>query len=450
MKARLCEFALGLCVFFGPWAVDEVCAQAASAQGNGLALHLTLAQAIEEALKANPGLKATGHQSRAAESEAKAADRTRFGTLNAVGSYSYLNDDQIIRPMSRELMANGILGAPWDRSQAHYGLSYEIPLYLGGRLHNQIQIAKLEARKSSELLEGSRWQVRFNVVSLYSSLQALDQAALALDGQIAALTQTKTNLDAMVSIGKRPEVDRLKVIEEMESARASRASLAADRRRVASLLLSVLGRDPAIELAVDPQTAPSAVATNGPALPGTVDDNSSLRAAKLAAEQAARAVKVARSDLLPRVVASANAFEHIGTRIDRDEETWGATVSVILPLFEGGSRFLRLSAARAREAAAEEALQQAQLQIRAAWQDALAKLEAAQTNLVAVTARVAAATEAARIEQVRYDTGSSTIEDLLRARFREQAASAALATARADFVISAERINTIAEKEILP
>ncbi|NLH71789.1 MAG: TolC family protein [Verrucomicrobia bacterium] len=450
MKARFCELALGLCVFFGPWAADKVCAQAASSQGNGLALHLTLAQAIEEALKANPSLKARGHQSRAAESEAKAADRSRWGALNAVGSYSYLNDDQIIRPMSSELMANGILGAPWDRSQAHYGLSYEIPLYLGGRLHNQIQIAKLEAKRSAELHEGTRWQVRFNVVSLYSSLQALEQAALALDGQIAALTQTRTNLDQMVSIGKRPEVDRLKVIEELEAARASHASLGADRRKVASLLLSVVGRDPAIELEVDPQTAPSMAATSGSALPLTVDDNSAIRAAKLAAEQAARGVKVARSDLLPRVIASANVFEHTGTRTDRDEETWGATVSVVLPLFEGGSRLLRVSAARARQAAAEEALRQAQLQTLAAWQDAVAKLEAAQTNLAAAAARVTAAAEAARIEQVRYDTGSSTIEDLLRARYREQAARAALATARADFVISAERINTIAEKEILP
>ena len=137
--------------------------------------HLTLAQAIDEAFKANPGLKAAGHRTRATEGDASAASRSRWGSLNAIGSYSYLNDDQIIRPMSSELLANGFASAPWDRSQAHYGLSYEIPLYLGGRLNNQIQIARLEARKSADLLEGTRWQVRFNVVSLYSTAQALDQ-----------------------------------------------------------------------------------------------------------------------------------------------------------------------------------------------------------------------------------------------------------------------------------
>ena len=158
-----------------------------SATNHLSSLHLTLAQAIDEALKANPGMKAVGHQTRAAESDASAVSRSRWGGLNAVGSYSYLNDDQLIRPMSSELLAGGFAGAPWDRSQAHYGVSYEIPLYLGGKLENQIQIARLETRKSAELLEGSRWQVRFNVISLYSTAQALDQAEAALDEQIAAL-----------------------------------------------------------------------------------------------------------------------------------------------------------------------------------------------------------------------------------------------------------------------
>ena len=249
---------MGLSALLCLWAAGVLRAQNVPTPTNGLSLHLTLKQAIDEALKANPGLKAAGHQSRAAEGDASATSRSRWGGLNAVGSYSYLNDDQLIRPMSSELLANGFAGAPWDRSQAHYGVSYDLPLYLGGKLNNQIQIARLEARKSAELLEGSRWQVRFNVVSLYSTAQALDQAEAALDEQIAALTQTKTNLDEMVSLGKRPDVDRLKVVEDLEAAKSDRAGVGADRRRVAALLLSVLGRDPAGDVTVDAQVGSTA------------------------------------------------------------------------------------------------------------------------------------------------------------------------------------------------
>jgi outer membrane protein TolC len=202
---------------------------------------------------------------------------------------------------------------------------------------------------------------------------------------------------------------------------------------------------------VDAQAATPATMDNASStLPGVVDNNSVIRAASLSAEQAARGVKVARSEFLPKVYAGANYLENTGTTIDRNEETWGATVSVSLPLFEWGSRSSKLKAARARQATAEELLRQTQFQTQAALQDALAKFTAAQTNVDAAGARVAAGTEAARIEQVRYDTGAGTIEDLLRARSRAEGARAALASARADLVISAASINTIAEKEILP
>ena len=411
---------------------------------------LSLAQALDEASHASPNLKAAVHRVKAAEGDASAINRSRWGGLNAIGSYSYLNDDQIIRPMSSELMADGIAGAPWDRNQVHYGLGYEIPLYLGGRLNNQIQIAQLEARKSLDLLEGSRWQVRFNVISLYATAQALDQAQAALDRQLAALRQTKTNLDEMVAIGKRPEVDRLKVIEELETTRAGRANVAADRHKVGALLLSVLGRDPAAGVVVDPQADPPVVPDNvSTGLLAEVNNNSVIRTARVTAEQAARGVEVAGSEFLPRVVASANAMENTGMTINRTEESWGVTIAVILPLFEGGSRFSKLNAARARRAATEAALLQVQLQTQAVLQEALAKFTAAQVNVAAARARVAAGTEAARIEQVRYSTGAGTVEDLLRTRSREEAACAALGLAKADFVISAERINTIAEKELI-
>ena len=411
--------------------------------------HLTLQQAIAEAMGSNPGLKAAGHQQRAAADDANAASRSRWGSLNAVGAYSYLNDDQAIRPVSSEMLAGGVASAPWDRSQAHYGVSYDIPLYLGGKLSNQIQIAKLEARKAAELLTGTRWQVRFNVISLYSTAQALKQAAAALDGQLAALTQTKTNLDEMVDAGKRPNVDRLKVIEDLEAAKSNRAAVGADQRRVTALLLSVLGRDPAGELMLDPQTDPP-VGFVRQASSGVVDSNSIIRAASLTAEQAARGVNVAKSEFRPKIVASANVLENVGLRTDRNEESWGASVMLVFPLFDGGSRSAKLSAARAREAAAAESLRQVKLQTDAVMQDALAKFAAARTDLEATRARVAAGKEAARIEQTRYDTGAGTIEDLLRARSREEAAHSALAMARANLIISAERINTITEQKIIP
>jgi hypothetical protein len=211
MKNDFAKLVAGLAALVFLWAAAGVRAEYVSAPTNGAALHLTLAQAIDEALKANPGLRAAGHQANAAEGEASAAARTRLGGLNATGSYSYLSDDQIIRPMSSELLANGFAGAPWDRSQAHYGLDYEIPLFLGGRLNNQIQIARLEARKAAELLEGTRWQVRFNVVSLYSTLQALDQNQVS--GVVDVRLQQPADLPRLNVAASRDKASEMNLTE---------------------------------------------------------------------------------------------------------------------------------------------------------------------------------------------------------------------------------------------
>jgi outer membrane protein TolC len=245
-------------------------------------------------------------------------------------------------------------------------------------------------------------------------------------------------------------VDRLKVLDELEAARSQRAAVESDRVKVGALLLAMLGRDPAGRVAVDP--LPGAIPkldVPEAALTAGIENNSAVRSAHLAAEQAERNVRVARSDYLPKLYAGASYIEHTGTEIDRTLETWGASVSVVFPLFEGNVRGKRVAAAMERQAAAQEMLGQAKLKVQAELQEALAKLDAARVALEAARVRVVAAAEAARIEQARYDTGAGTIEDLLRARAREQGARAALATARGDLIIAAERINAVVEEEVV-
>jgi outer membrane protein TolC len=412
---------------------------------------LTLTETVAEALRANPGLKALAHRTEATRHDAAATTGARWGELNFMGNVSRLNDDQILRPMSSQLLVAGMPGLPFDRDQVHYGAVYELPLYVGGRLVNQIKIARLEAQKSELLLEGTRWQVRFNAVSLYTACQALDGMQAALDEQIAALEKTRARLDEMVSSGKRPELDRLKAVEELADAQAQRANFAAERIRVTGLLLALLGRDPAGALTVDPLPAVSAALAVSPGdSKTTAAANSTFHAALLEAEQADRGVSSARGAFLPKVSVSANYLENTGLTIDRSLETWGVSLGVSIPVFDGNARSQRLAGARERRRAAQEALVQTQLKIAAELQDALGRHDAARTVLASAQAQVAAGGEAARIEQVRYDTGADTIEDLLRALAREQGAKASLAAAQAGLITAGERINSIVEKEIYP
>ncbi len=414
-------------------------------------LTLTLAQAVAEALAHAPALEVAVQQEQAARWKAAAARRSRWGEIDAVGGYSHYQDDQIVRPIARQLLAGGFAGLPFDRDQWRYGLTAQVPLYLGGRLSASIAVASLQADQAAALLEGGRWQARFNVTSLYAAAQTLEAVTRAVDANLAALEETRRKLELAVRLGKRPELDLLKLADEIADAQGRRAAAAADAARVRALLLALLGREPAGPLRLEPLSQQrAALETGRDELRTLALAASPVARASLAAEQSRQAVRIARSAFLPSVAGRANYLRNDAPSVASPFETWEISVGLTYPVFTGRARGAELAAARHGEQAAASALTRARLDQEAQLVEALARWDAAGTALEAAAARVAAAREAARIEQIRYDTGAGAIDDLLRARARELSADAALAQARGDGVVAAARLNSVCEKEVLP
>jgi len=412
---------------------------------------LTLAEAVAEALARGPALELAAQQEQAARSKATAAQRSRWGEVDAVAGYSHYQDDQIVRPISRQLLAGGFAGLPFDRDQWRYGLTLQVPLYLGGRLSASIAVASLQAEQAAALLEGSRWQARFNVTSLYATAQTLGAVAQAIDANLAALEETRRKLELAVRIGKRPELDLLKVADEIADAQARRASTAADAARVRALLLALLGREPASALRLEPLSQQrAALETGRDELRTLALAASPVERATLAAEQARQGVRIAHAAYLPSVAGRASYLWNDAPSVAGTLPTWEVSLGLTYPVFTGRARGAELAAARHGEQAAGSALTRARLDQEAQLVEALARWDASGTVLDAAAARVAAAREAARIEQIRYDTGAGAVDDLLRARAREVSADAALAQARGDSVVAAARLNSVCEKEVLP
>ncbi len=416
----------------------------------GMARPLDLQTAINEAMQHNPGVQALEHKAASASQQAKSAFRHHFGELSGVATYSFLNDAQVLRPISKQLMSGGIGGMPFERNQFHYGVVYKLPLYLGGKLYSGVRIARLEAQKARALVEGTRWTIRFNVTSLFTAAQALDSVITALKQQIRALDTTRQRLDMMVKDGKRPDIDRLKVVESLEQVKAELAEVRARRTRVGAMLMALMGRDPDRDIQVAPQREHvPAIKADKKTLHALLEDISQVRRARLAFRQANRATALVLSEFIPHFSAFADWMQHYGPDTNDPMNTWGIGIRMDLPILSGGSRFADLAAARQKRYAAMSALKRAHLQARARLKDAVAAFKAAKSRLESARARLAAATEAARIEQIRYDTGADTIEDLLRARAREEGAHAEMARTLASIITAAERINMTVEKEVV-
>ena len=411
---------------------------------------LTLPEAVAEALSHAPAIEGAAEREQAARWKATAARRSRVGQIDAVAGYARYQDDQVVRPISRQLLEGGFAGLPFDRDQWRYGLTFQVPLYVGGRLSASISAAELQAGQAAALLEGSRWQIRFNVVSLYAAAQTLDAVAAATDANLAALEETRRKVDLAVRVGKRPGLDLLKLEDEIAEARARRAGVDADAARVRGLLLALLGREPSGALRVTPlPEQPPVLGTSRDELRALALAASPVARASLAADEARQSVRIARAGSLPSVVGRASHLWNDAPSVGSPLRTWELSVSAVWPIFTGGARGAEKAAAEASERAAAAALTRARLEQEAALVEALARWDASATALASGAARVAAATEAARIEQIRYDTGAGAVDDLLRARARELAASAALAQARSEAVTAAARVDAVCEKEVV-
>jgi outer membrane protein TolC len=414
-------------------------------------VHLSVGEAVDDALENAPALAAAAALARAARAKADAVARGRWGQVDAVALYSRYQDDQAVRPFSLQLLGQtGFVGLPWDRDQVHYGLTFQLPLYLGGRLAAAAEASHLQADQAALLVEGSRWEVRANAMALYAGAQALDAVAGAVDQTLAALDATRQKVSLMVDQGRRPGLDLLKLDEEIADARTRRTTVAAERVRVRGLLLALVGRDPSLPLDVDPLPPGEPQLTIVRAdLAGLVDASSPVRRTDLGVTQAAAGVRAARGAMLPTVALRGDVMANYGASLGEQFGTWDVSLAVTFPLFDGGARHADLAAARETERAADQAAVKVRLDRQAQLVEAIARLDASREAVTAARARVAAAAEAARIEQIRYDTGAGAVDDLLRARARELSAASVLAQARGDEIAAAGRVNAIVEKEVV-
>lgn len=411
---------------------------------------ITLQQAVDEALRASPALLAVGHQAEAARKQVGVSRGALYGELDAVASTQHYSYAQLIEPMQGPLTPASSAAAPFAQDQAHIGVVYTYPLYVGGRIQNQVRIAELGAARARELLTGTRSDVAYNVTALFVQAQALQAQVAAVQQEIEELTVTRKDLELAVKVGKRPEVDLLKVLDRISEAEAARDGLLAQRTRVLAGLMALMGRSPHLQvtLAPLPEKLPALAKDEGSLL-SSAESRSTVRAAKLAAAQSDREIAVARSQLEPNVAIQANYMRHADwSYVDNSKESWFVGLQIGLPLFDGGSRRAGVAAAHREAEAAKQRMEAARLQSLSDLQAALAAWRAAQQQMVAANAQYDSAHEVARIEQLRYDTGAGDIEDLLRARTREVAAQTAQINARALIIVSGAQINHVTESEV--
>jgi outer membrane protein len=414
---------------------------------------LTLNQSIQKAYENNPSIQGLNESVQSQKESEAAVNRLKFGEILLNGGVSKTSDDNLIRPMTKNLISAGFAAMPFDDEFTYWNLDYRVPLFSSGQLKATEQIAKSNRSTASYRLDSLMWEVRYKVTSVYTNLAAVNCELTAWNDYLKALHSLNEHIQIGVESGKYAPLDKLKVQYEVEAAKLKIAGLNQKKQALTAALAALIGEDPdkseAFELeGVDLENVPKTLPEISRLVKEAEENRSDLKRIKEFQKVTHLQLKIARAARLPKVSLDARLNAVQGGNIDYNDQFWSATVNVSIPIFDMGRRRREVRKVTHAIKAAGHQVDEVKLRIQSQVIDAVAGVTRAAQDVTTSRASLSFAKEVARLEQLKYDNGRGDIDDLLRAKSREELAGTALIQARTDHFVSVENLRKTIEGDI--
>ena len=394
---------------------------AGPARAQDSAAALTLPDAIEQALQANPGQISQRLEVQKSESEERAARGARLPSVDfAAGAtrYGYPTFVYSVRSLTNF--------PPLDDTIYNYGVALKVPLYAGGKLTQGVVLADLGKGISLERERLNAQALTYNVSSVYMKIEQLGALEQAYDARIASLEAQENRVTLLRKVGRAARLDYLKINGLLTKARHDRLEIDNRRKEAWTLLYQLMGRErPAQET-----TLTRYVAATAPA--GSLEElkreafaqHPELKIAERQNAAGAAREAIARGDRRPSL-SFVGAYGERSGNDWRFYDEWNVGVLFSVPVLDGGVRRARVGEAVAAHEQARQAVEQTRLDVARQVQDAWDAQAEAESRLRVTATSVTEAREALDIEQLKYEQGVGITTDLLNAE-------SALLTAQAD------------------
>ncbi|PWB59607.1 MAG: TolC family protein, partial [Nitrosomonadales bacterium] len=329
---------------------------------------------------------------------------------------------------------------PMDRDIANIGLALNLPLYSGGKLVAGEALAAHNRDASIQALRASGQDLLFNVAATFTKALHFRQLGKVLDARVKALQQEERDIGLRMREGRAARLELLRLQTQLSQARYDKVSVTQGEKDALSLLAALLGEGgPAPSLAELGATAPLLPLSPEEALDRARRQRPDLLRLDAMGKAAEQKTAIARGERLPQISLVAKAQESSGSNW-KGYDDWQMGVQLSLPVFDGAIRQRRVDQASLEQR--QNALQQEDARNRTASEveQAFGALSEAHARLEAAAQGEKEASEALRIETLRYHSGENTITDLLGAETALWAATASRLQAGYDITASQARL----------
>jgi outer membrane protein len=408
----------------------------------------TLADAIALAYQNNPTLQAQRATQRALDENYVQARSGWRPTLGAQATANWAETQTPIAGRGVDLNGDGVpdsfgFGGVRRSNRGTAGLSFNQPLWTGGRVAAQVNAANSDVLAGRENLRRVEAQVLTAVVQAYSDTRRDMETLRIRQKNVEVLTNQLKESNARFDVGEVTRTDVAQSQARLSQAQALLQSAVAQLAITRAGYATLVGQNPG-ELAPEPSLAYMLPTDPDEAYKIAEEFNPQLRAQQYA-EQASRArVAGARADRMPSVSANL-AVQHNGL-IDpfdpRDNfgRSVSATITASVPLFTGGLTTSRIRQSIERNNADRITVEGVRRNVLQGVTQFWSQMIAARANIASSDEQVRAASIAAEGTRQEQQVGLRTTIDVLNAEQELRQAELNAVTSRRDEYVAAANV----------
>jgi NodT family efflux transporter outer membrane factor (OMF) lipoprotein len=302
-----------------------------------------LGDLVDRALRDNLDLRRSWARLKESKATARQALAARLPNANA--EFGYSRTEQPSLPPQVDIDNN--------QFSASLAASYEVDLW--GRLADQHQATRLDARATRQDAEAMAITISSNVASAYFDLVYNRARRDLLKRQLESSQRYLELTQLRLAKGRSTALDVNQQRQQVQSIQGRLAQIEASRAAAAHQLAVLVGEPPQTEVAGDRTELPGMPPSPDAGVPSDLLQNRpDVRAAMLRLKAADKRTAAAVKSLLPSISISISPF-YQATELAKLFESffWRASATATQPLFDGGRRFADIDIAEAR---AEQAL----------------------------------------------------------------------------------------------
>ena len=373
---------------------------------------LTLAQAVQIAIRNSPSFA----EGEAAVDRAKAQYRETesYAYPQLAGDASYTRIDPVISiPFGNQVFVT-------EANNNYNGnLNVQQPLWSFGRFEAEDKVAESGIKSATDNLDQYRAQAAYQTTQVYYQVLTTDEGLNVEREQVSVLEGNLSDARKRVQQGTATSLDTLDIQARISQTESQIDELESSRTKQVSMLRRLLGMAPGTPVNVTrPPTALGLPEQEDTLLSIAEKQRPELIAAEDAENTAKLQIDAARNnnDALLTTNVVGGVKDGYLPNLTQPKLNWAGTVSLHVPILDGGRTHAQVDEAAAEYRAAQARTEDAKRGVQSDIEQALADLQSSRSRLGLVKIQIDQARQAYQVAQVRYENGAATNLDVLTAQ----------------------------------